>query len=290
MANSPKPASLSGGIVDAHVHYWDPSLLHYDWMELFPAMKSPFLPEGYAEAAAGSGVSKILFVECGCDPASSLAESDWVASLAVREPRIAGLVAHASLEEGASVRAFLAQLASRPLARGVRRNLQWEEEEFCLRPPFVEGTARLEEFGFTMDLCIRHQQVRAVTELARRVPGVHFILDHFGKPAVKAGITDPWRDDLRELAALPNVSCKVSGLTTEADLEHWTPADLKPYVDAVAECFGPGRMIYGGDWPVCTLATDYGRWVETVAALTSSFTPEESDLLFRANAERIYRL
>ena len=141
-----------------------------------------------------------------------------------------------------------------------------------------------------MDLCIRHEQLAPATELAAKVPGVHFILDHFGKPPVKQGALEPWRSQLRELAGLPNVSCKVSGLTTEADWKRWTAADLKPYFNAVIESFGPDRVIFGGDWPVCTLATEYQRWVGAVAELTSSLSAEDSAKLFRSNAERIYRI
>ena len=140
------------------------------------------------------------------------------------------------------------------------------------------------------ELCIRHDQLVGVTDLARKFLGVLFILDHFGKPPVKQGELEPWSSQLRQLARLPNVSCKVSGLTTEADWEQWTAADLKPYFETVLESFGPNRVIFAGDWPVCTLATEYQRWVGTVAELTSLLSAEDSAKLFCSNAERIYRI
>ena len=211
--------------------------------------------------------------------------------MALREPRIRAIVANAPLELGSGVMEHLTCLAKCPLVKGVRRLLQGEPEaDYCLRPGFLEGTGLLEGFGLSMDLCIRNDQLVPVTELITKFPAVHFILDHFGKPLVKQGVVEPWFSQLRELAVLPNVSCKISGLTTEADWENWTAADLKPYFDAVQETFGPDRVIFAGDWPVCTLATEYQRWVETVAELTASLSTEDSAKLFRMNAERIYRI
>jgi|APCry1669189070_1035195.scaffolds.fasta_scaffold09264_2 L-fuconolactonase len=282
---------LPEGLVDAHVHYWDPIILPYGWLKGLPFLDRPFVPQDYSAVSAQAGVVKIVFVESGCDPSRALDEVDWVVSLALHEPRIRAVVANAPVELGGGVRDHLMRLAERPLVKGVRRLLQGEREvDYCLSPGFIEGVRLLKGFGFSMDLCIRHEQLAPATELAAKVPGVHFILDHFGKPPVKQGALEPWRSQLRELAGLPNVSCKVSGLTTEADWERWTAADLKPYFDAVIESFGPDRVIFGGDWPVCTLATEYQRWVGAVAELTSSLSAEDSAKLFRSNAERIYRI
>jgi L-fuconolactonase len=282
---------LPEGIVDAHVHYWDPSLLPYDWLKGLPSLDRSFLPEDFSMASTGASISKIVFVESGCDVSRALDEVDWVTSLAHREPRIRAIVANAPLELGNGVREHLTHLAERPMVKGVRRLLQGESEaDYCLKPGFLEGTGLLEEFGFSMDLCIRHDQLVAVTELVRKFPDVRFILDHFGKPLVKQGVMEPWLSQLRELAFLPNVSCKVSGLTTEADWDKWTEIDLKPYFDTVLESFGADRVIFAGDWPVCTLATEYQQWIETVAELTSSLSMEDSSKLFRSNAERIYRI
>lgn len=282
--------TIPQGLVDAHVHYWNPSVLPYAWLDGLPQLNKPFLPGDFADASSQAGVSKTLFVEANCDTSRSLDEVDWVASLAIQEPRIRGIVAHAPLEWGVGAKDHLAQLARQPLVRGVRRVLQGEDSDFCVRPEFLEGVGLLEPFGFTMDLCIRHDQLAAATELVGKFPGVRFILDHFGKPTVKSGEMEPWRGNLKALAAHPNVSCKVSGLTTEADWERWMPADLVPYFDAVFESFGPNRVIYGGDWPVCLLASGYGRWIETVATLTTSLTAEDAAKLFRTNAEKTYRI
>ena len=131
------------------------------------------------------------------------------------------------------------------------------------------------------------QQFRAIPTLS---PQVRFVLDHIGKPAIKAGQLYPWRAELRELAALPNVWCKLSGLATEADWAKWTPADLRPYIDHVMECFGPKRVMFGGDWPVSTQATSYPRWVATVDEALRGCSPEELQQIFVRNAETFYRI
>jgi L-fuconolactonase len=278
-------------LVDSHVHLWNPELLRYTWLDGLPKLNRLFLPADFATASAKSNVTKMIFVECACEAMQSLAEVEMVSALAKNEPRLRGIVAHAALENGEAVCDDLEKLAGRPLVKGVRRMLQGESDpEFCLRPDFLAGVKALANFQFTFDLCVRHEQLRAATELVRRVPEVQFVLDHFGKPPVSAGKLEPWTTELKSLAALPNVNCKISGLTTEADWKNWQPEHLKPYFDVALESFGFDRVLFGGDWPVCTLATDYQRWVETVCALTSNATEEERKNLFQKNAERIYRI
>lgn len=278
-------------IVDSHVHLWSPTQFRYAWLDGLPALNRPFLPADYAAASATANVSKIICVECDCEPAQSLAEVDWIANLAKSEPRIKGVVGHASLEKGDAARADLEKLAERPLVKGVRRNLQGEQNPtFCLQPEFVDGIQLLADFGLTFDLCVRHEQLRSVSELARRVPQVTFVLDHVGKPDVRGKQTESWVADLKVLAALPNVVCKISGLATEADWNHWQPEDLKFYFGWAVECFGFDRVMFGGDWPVATLATGYERWFRTVQDFFSFARDVDQIKLFQTNAERIYRV
>ncbi|HWW03376.1 MAG TPA: amidohydrolase family protein [Candidatus Acidoferrum sp.] len=278
-------------IVDSHVHLWKPTQFRYAWLDGLPALDRTFQPEDFAVASASADISKLIFVECGCEPAQSLAEVDWISTLAISEPRLKGIVAHASLERGDAARADLVALASRPLVKGVRRNLQAEsDKEFCLRPELIEGVRLLAEFGFTFDVCIRHEQLPSATELARRVPEVIFVLDHLGKPDVRNHHFQSWARDLEQLAALPNVVAKISGLTTEADWHDWKPTELARYLKQAFASFGPERLIFGSDWPVMTLATSYPRWVGTVQTLIPFSKEQEQVQLFRTNAERIYRV
>jgi L-fuconolactonase len=195
------------------------------------------------------------------------------------------------LENGEAVRAELNKFAANSLVKGVRRNLQDEDDlEFCLQPEFIVGVKLLAEFGFTFDICIRRQQLRSVAQLTRCVPDVNFVLDHLGKPDVRAQTIEPWASDLKTVAEMPNVVCKISGLATEADWKGWKSADLKMYLDGALECFGFDRILFGSDWPVATLATDYGRWLETLQDFFSFANEIEHAQLFQTNAERIYRV
>ena len=162
--------------------------------------------------------------------------------------------------------------------------------EFCLRPDFVAGVRLLETFGFSFDICVRHNQLPAVTALVRECPTVTFVLDHLAKPSIRERQLDPWRGQLAALGELPNVACKLSGLVTEADWQQWRPEDLALYVTHALDVFGPSRVLFGSDWPVMTLASSYRRWVETLDELTSHLSAEDRQRLWSENACHWYRL
>ncbi len=280
-------------MVDAHVHFWDPQRLDYPWLAEVPALQRAFLPADYARANqnATAQVAKMIFVECGCAAAHTLEEVQWVSELAAREPRLQGIVAQAAVELGQRVKDGLAELARQPLVKGVRRNLQGETDpDFCRRPDFVAGVRALAAHRFTFDLCIIHPQLPAVTELVRQCPEVQFILDHCGKPAIRDGQREPWRQHLRELASLPNVACKISGLVTEASPARCGAADLEPWVAHAVEVFGLERVLFGGDWPVCQLATPFADWLASLQTILSGVAEASLVKVFQTNAERIYRV
>ncbi len=278
-------------IVDTHVHFWNPARLAYPWLAGVPTLNRAFMPEDYSAQAPLPNVAKLVFVECGCDPASSLAEVRWVAGLAAVEPRLRGIVAQAALEKGAGVRADLAALRAITRVAGIRRNLQNETDpEFCLAPAFIAGVRELPAFDLSFDLCVRDHQLPAVAELVRRCPEVRFVLDHCGKPAIRERALDPWRKHIRALAALPNAHCKISGLLTEADLADWRTPDLQPVVGHVLESFGFERVMLGSDWPVLRLAAHHERWFEALQNCLNGVPEEIRGKLYRANGEAFYRL
>lgn len=275
-------------VIDTHVHFWDPQRLAYPWLDGEPVLRRRFGPgdlqPGHHRLAGA------VFVEAGRRDEQTLDEVSWVAQLAADWPPLRGVVAHAPLERGASVAGLLAELSRHPLVRGVRRNTQDEVPGFALADDYVAGTRLLAEYGFTADLCIRHHQLPEVIELVTRVPEVKFVLDHLGKPGIRDGLLDPWREQLSRLAARPNVVCKLSGLTTEADPRGWQPDDVLPYLRHALAEFGADRCLVGGDWPVATLATAYDRWLDVIAVALADLPDAQRDAVLRGNAERVYRL
>lgn len=278
------------GYIDSHVHYWDPAVLRYPWLESVPPINSPFLTADLAETTAGLGLEQIVFVQADCAPEQAIEEAAWVTQLANVEPRISGIVAAASLERGEAVRAQLEGLKQYPLVKGIRRLIQSEGLGFATQPDFVRGVQILAEFGFSFDICIYHPQAADAVTLVAQCPNVLFILDHIGKPDIRNGVMQPWATRIRELAAFPNVYCKLSGMANEADQRAWTAADLRPYAAHIFDVFGADRILFGGDWPVVTLAASYRRWFETASAFIAELAPGEQQKVLRENAIRFYRL
>lgn len=282
---------LDFGIVDTHVHLWDVGRLRYPWLDDIPLLNRPYLPADFRAAHGEIQVDKIVFLQAEVEPAQSLDEAQWVASLAEEEPRLVGMVPWAPLEDGDRAAEALDRLAEIPQVKGVRRIVQFEPDlDFCLRPDFVRGVQLLERYGFSCDICISHEQLANTIELVRRCPNIEFVLDHIGKPDIAAGLMEPWKRELSELARFPNVNCKLSGIVTEADHQAWTPDDLRPYIDHVVESFGFDRLMFGGDWPVVLNASPYVRWVETLHGALAGSSESELRRAFRDNAIDFYRL
>jgi L-fuconolactonase len=279
-------------IVDAHVHLYDPAAIPFPWMEKVPQLNRAYLPADFDRLTRGVDVEAMVFVEVDAAPGRHLDEARWVAKLATGEPRLRGMVASIPLEKGAASAADLDAYAGLPIARGVRRLIERHADEpgWCLQPPFIEGVRLLPRYGFTFDLCLFHPQLAEVTELCRRCPDVRFVIDHIAKPGIRAAMTEPWRSQMREIARLPNVACKISGVVTEADHATWREADVAPYVAHAIECFGFDRVMFGGDWPVSELATTYRRWVDLVDSVIAGASAGERRRLYRDNAIAFYRL
>jgi L-fuconolactonase len=278
-------------IVDAHVHLYDPGVIRYGWMMGRPALDRQRLMAELDAARGRVEIEGLVWVEVGADPGQYLQEASLVDGLARADRRIRALVAHAPLERGAAVMPDLEKLAAHDLTRGIRRLLQDEPDDaFCLRPGFVEGVRLLARFDLSFDICVYHRQLAGAVELVRRCPEVRFILDHAGKPGIRAGLVEPWRAQIAELAALPNVWCKLSGLITEADSSSWTRAQLRPYVGHIIESFGFERVLFGSDWPVAEETHRYEDWVEIVDQALAGAPEEERRKVFRDNAIAFYRL
>lgn len=278
-------------IVDSHLHFWDPRILRYPWLDGVPPLNRPFLPADFDAARGSVEVEKAVFIQAEADRSQSVGETDWVSGLAREDGRIAGIVAWAPLENGDAAEADLEALASNPLVKGIRRIIHLEpDEDFCILPDFVRGVRLLSRFGWTFDLAVRPAQMANALLLARQCPGIRFVLDHLGKPDVRHRIDKPWREHLKALARLPNVWCKLSGLDPEADRGAGRQEELKPYIDRALECFGFDRVLFGGDWPVAAQAAGYVHWVETLQWAVSGCAEGDLRKLFRDNAVSFYGL
>jgi L-fuconolactonase len=282
----------TGPIIDSHVHLWDPTRFRMPWLDGNDKIGKPFgLPE-FREHSAGIEVEGIVYLQVEVTPPYSLLEAQWVADQPNDGPPILGIVPWAPMEDGDRARSFLdAMVAIDPRIKGIRRLYQSEPDiDFCIRPDFIRGVQILPEYGLSFDLGVFHQHLKNTITLVRACPEVSFILDHMAKPNIKDGLRDPWFDEIRQLAALPNVVSKISGIVNEADWDHWTPDDLKRYVEHVLEQFGDDRVMFGGDWPVVLMASPYRRWAETVDALTAGLSDTARRKLWNENARRVYRL
>jgi L-fuconolactonase len=278
-------------IVDTHLHLWDPQLIHYPWLAENALLNRPYLLEDYRSATDGIPIDSMVFVQCEADFSAFELEAAWVARLAEREPRIKALVAWAPLEKGSAAAEDLERLKNHQILRGIRRIIQFEPDlSFCLRPEFIAGVRLLRQFDLSFDICIDHRHMANILQFAERIPDVTMILDHIGKPAIRDGQMQPWANQMRELAKLPHVVCKISGVATEADHRSWTADDLRRYINVAIEAFGFDRVLFGGDWPVSLQAIGYQTWVRLLDEILASASKSDRLKFWHDNAVQIYRI
>jgi len=278
--------------LDSHLHLWDPALLRYDWLSgplagAFGAGELRTAPVGDTPAA--------VFVQAGAAYDDALAEVAWVSGFA-DAAGVRGVVGDARLDRGTATTAHLDELGAHPLVVGVRHLLQGEPDGLAATPAFVAGAREVAARGWRFDACVRAHQIPDVASLAEQVPELPIVLDHLGKPAVgtadaPVAPTAEWLRDISALARHPHVSCKLSGLPAEAG-GLWDAAQLAPFLDAVAEAFGPERLMWGSDWPVSAVDAEYrpgarARWLDTVAAWVID-RGLDADAILWTNGARFY--
>ncbi len=273
-------------ICDSHVHFWKQDVLNYNWLN--GELDRDFVPGDLVEHAGEFMPEKIVFVEAGC-ASPTLDEVAWIESL--NDPRIAAIVADVPLElDEDEVRPTVEKLAANPLVKGIRRTIQSRDAGFAMQPDFLAGVRMLSEFDLSFDICIKHQQMGDALDLVLNCPKTRFVLDHIGKPGIKDGLLDPWREQITTLAGFPNVQCKLSGMVTEADLANWTPEQLRPYIDHIIGAFGVERVMFGSDWPVQARAATYPQWIEVLQDALKDFSDDEKDAIFYRNGAAFYAI
>jgi L-fuconolactonase len=273
--------------IDSHQHFWRYDAVRDAWInESMAVLKRDFLPEHLAVELAANGIDASIAVQAD----QSENETMFLLDLAEKSKRIAGVVGWVDLLSP-RVGERLQHFSHFPKLRGFRHVAQAEpDDRFLAQENFVKGVAQFRPFGFTYDILVYPKQLPAAIELVARLPEQRFVVDHLAKPEIKSKNTAPWAAQMREIAQNKNVFCKVSGLITEADWKHWKADDFKPCLDLVFDAFGPERLMFGSDWPVCLVAGTYRQVKQFIEDYVKGYSQPDKERIFGGNAARFYGL
>jgi predicted TIM-barrel fold metal-dependent hydrolase len=274
-------------IVDTHVHVWDFSRHSYSWTNAVPLLNRSFLIDEYDDATRDVEITKIILVEADVDQLHITAETKYLLAVADRDPRIAGVVA-GGRPEASDFGRYLDEVAGHSKLKGIRRVLHTQPDELGESALFAENIRRLEQYRLSFDLCVLDHQLPVAIGLVKACPTVSFILDHCGCPQPKGKGFDVWSKRIEQIAGFTNVACKISGLVGYTGPNDWSVEDVRPRVDWVVRCFGWERLVFGSDWPVCTLSTSPREWVDVLCALTQDQPESNREKLFSKNAKQLY--
>ncbi len=282
----PLVAELKIMTIDSHHHFWNYNPAEYGWIgEDMAGIRRDFMPADLKSALDSAGIDGAVSVQAR----QTLPETRWLLSLAEQHPWLCGVVGWLPLCEP-NLGAALDELAGHPKLKAVRHLVQGEPDGYSERADYNAGIRALKSYDLVYDVMVVERQLPQAIAFVDRHPGQSFVVDHLAKPRIKAGDLEPWATHFRELARRENVVCKISGMATEADFQSWTSDDLRPYFEVALEAFGPSRLMYGSDWPVCLAATDYKRWAETVRDWTRGFSESENAAFWGGTATRVYGL
>ncbi len=273
--------------IDSHQHFWIYAAEEYPWIdEDKDALKRDYMSADLAPLMAANGIDGTVAVQARQNPR----ETEFLLELADANDFIRGVVGWVDLRAD-DVAAQLERFAPHPRLVGVRHIVHDEvDDRFMLGGGFLDGLALLNQYKLTYDLLLYPRHLQVAIDVVKRFPNQPFVLDHIAKPFIKDGILEPWASEIRELATYENVCCKVSGLVTEAAWKAWTRDDYAPYLDVVFDCFGIDRLMFGSDWPVCTLSGSYSEVVGIVRDYIDGLSDEEKDKIMGANARSFYSL
>src|SRR5262245_23856087 len=276
--------------VDAHHHFWDPAAADYPWLtDELASIRRAFGPADLEPHLRAAHVDATVLVQTRSSPDETV---DFLA-VAAATPWVGGVVGWVDLTDP-GVADAIAELRDGPDGahlKGIRHQAHDEPDaDWLIRDDVVRGIEAVGRAGLAYDLLVRSRELPAALELARRLPDVRFVIDHVAKPPIADGTLEPWASRMGLFAKLEHVACKVSGMVTEADWSSWSVADLRPYVDNVLTIFGPDRMLFGSDWPVCLLASTYGGVIDATRQVLGELEGDDLAKVFGGAAERVYRL
>ena len=272
--------------IDAHHHFWHYNTQDYGWIsDEMAVLRRDFLPADLKPELDRAGIDRVVSVQAR----QCVEETEWLLKLAEENDFIAGVVGWLPIASP-EFPALLEKFAANPKLRAIRHVVQDEpDDRFILGEAFNRGIDRLLSTGLVYDILIFERHLPCAIEFVKRHSEEQvFVLDHIAKPKIAAGEMQPWADNLRKLAAFPNVFCKLSGLVTEADIHNWTPDQLRPYVEVVLDAFGSARVMFGSDWPVCTCATNYSSWRGLVGEFISHLSKTEQAQIMGGTALKAY--
>lgn len=279
-------------VIDTHQHLWDLTRFRLNWMTDGHPLARSYLPADYAAATAGLHVVKAVYMEVAVAKELQQAEADGAVGLCRggQTPMVAAVVGGHPADPG--FREYARQFHGSPCVKGIRQciHVDGTPPGYCLQPAFVAGVRYLGEIGLSFDICIRPGELADAARLVDACPGTRFILDHCGNGEVRAGDRTPWKRGMAELGKRANLVCKVSGVVASAEKGKWTADDLAPLVDHTVECFGWDRVMFGGDWPVCTVSATYRQWLDALKEIVQDRRPDERQRLFHDNAATFYGL
>ena len=273
--------------IDSHHHYWKIDRGDYGWMSPdLTVLNRDYLPGDLLPHLDRHKIDKTVIVQA----ADTIAETDFILVLAEGNDRVGGVVGWLDMEAD-DFEDKLTEYRSKSKFVGIRPVIHdISDDAWMIRPKVLESFKHLADLDFPFEFLTFSRHLPFVLQVLENVPGLRAVMDHISKPEIKDGNMQPWQDLLKEVAAHPNAYCKMSGMITEADHEHWTVDDLRPYVDHVLECFGPDRLMYGSDWPVCLLAGSYERVIGAAETLTSDMDEDSKAKVFGGNAVKFYNL
>jgi len=271
--------------IDSHQHFWNYDPARHAWIDdSMTAIQRDFEPEDLAQLLAPHGIACTVAVQVD----QTEAENDYLLNLATQTDLVRAIVGWVDLR-AADVADRLDYYSEVDLMKGFRHIVQSEpEDDFMLRPDFLNGISLLEEYGYCYDILIFPNQLKAANALTAKFPNQKFVLDHIAKPYIRDQTLDGWSQEITQLGSRPNVYCKVSGMVTEANWKTWSRDDFYPYLDTVVKAFGIERLMYGSDWPVCTLAANYSQVYELAGGYFEQFSENEQEKFYGDNCAEFY--
>jgi L-fuconolactonase len=272
--------------IDAHQHFWKFDPVRDSWIdETMQKIQRDFLPEDLLPLLQENQFSGCVAVQAS----QSEDETNFLVNLAAKNDFIKGVVGWVDLR-GVTIEERLKHFSSNKIIKGFRHVVQGEADDFMLRKDFQNGIAALKQFNYTYDILIFHRQLPAAISLVNQFPDQPFVIDHIAKPDIKSGDILSWKKGIEEIAKAENVWCKISGMVTEADWKTWKTDDLKPYLDVIFENFSADKLMFGSDWPVCNVASNYSELVKTLEDYIAQLSSQNQNKIWHENATSFYKL